>query len=433
MAKMGSKVIVISPDGSYSNIIQKFFREHFGDTRFVFENHSSFDIAWESSMKTMSPALVFLDWHQQSRTGIAVFNRIKGVEHLRTTPVIVFSGQLSDEEFRLLSEYPATRFLKNLMDRGSFFDTVDSVLKEGNWLINNDQLLNQYTQEIESSPEAVIDSVKSIMSRMPNPTPILLALARRLREKGAFAAGATLLNKLLLKDKRNIVAMTELAKINYAQGNLEESRDLLSISSYLSPHSIERLCFHGQVQLDLKNVDGAKKSFKEALGIDKDNSNAKLGLETADIAPQVWTDHRNDQVVANFSSMANMVAIMKVKEEDFGGAVEKYEAALSFVQKPEDMSRVKFNMGMAYVRWNKLEEASEWLIKSAGPGSPVAKKATKYLTAIEEKMADKLDDIVGYDVDDVDMSMMSFEDIEDEITELDEMEEVFTPSMRKSG
>ena len=81
--------------------------------------------------------LIILDWKLPRLGGLALFNRIRTQAATQRIPLLVVSGFLQQNDFRLLQEFPCTDLIEKPFTKAKFDSKLESLVKESDWYDQN--------------------------------------------------------------------------------------------------------------------------------------------------------------------------------------------------------------------------------------------------------------------------------------------------------
>lgn len=330
--------------------------------------------------------IIIMDWKLPELSGIALFNRIRGVERLMGTPVLVVSGLIQKMDFRLLREFPCTRLLEKPFNHAALIRDVDQLHSEGQWYAEHTEKISALMAVVAADPDHGLRGLKRLVADSPNPQPVLLLAARKLREAEHLELAINILKLVLENDRGSIPAISELGRCLHLLGRFDEAMQFLRRADSMSPANVERLSLMGEVALNRTDADAAHDSFSEALKIDHENRRARKGLRVAGTLAEMMHRPAGVHIKDTFASLMNTVAVNLAHSGEFSSAVERYEEAFHFIAGKEASAKVAFNIGLAYLRWGKIPESHDWFVESAKRGQGRFAKAQDYVEKTAERM-----------------------------------------------
>ncbi len=250
----------------------------------------------------------------------------------------------------------------------------------------------------EISRDRIKTSIQMIMGAIKKVQPIRDALIEvaQLRENNDWTAATTKLEELTQANTGNLRLTAELAE-NYMQasqwekaltllesistaaaeypralhllgrclmklGRSEEAAKILQQAKIINPFNVERLLDLGDVLVSMDKAEEARENFDEALQFAPGSAAAKKGLgackllegdinEALEILNEISSGHE-------LASVFNTAAVVSIRNSRFDEGMKLYEAAVKAVEKhPVVMSRLYYNMGIGFHRWERPEEA----------------------------------------------------------------------------
>ena len=336
------------------------------------------EAAWEQ-VQTSSFDLIILDWQLPRISGLALFNRFRSHAKAKNIPLLVMSGLLKQQDFRLLQEFPCTTLVEKPFTFNLFQTRIEELLRESVWHQQNTALIDALLAAVEGDVAKAEPLVKKLLKEAPNPVPLALLTARRLVRARMLKLAKTLLESVLRLDESSVVAMTELGKVLHLQGHYTEALDVLRPASRLSPQNLQRLCLIGEAELQINDIPSAKVRFDQVLAADPEHPKARAGaLLTENLLSAGPNGGLVETASRGFASLANMRGIAMVRSGQIAKGLEHYQASLVFLRNRDDSARVAFNLGLGYLRWGKRDAAKHWFGKSEAFNSENFDRARHY-------------------------------------------------------
>jgi tetratricopeptide (TPR) repeat protein len=316
-----------------------------------------------------------------------LLNRLRRHPLYRVTPILIFSSRLTEADFRLLEELPCTRLLDcDKATRHEVAAAVDSLLEEGVWYRENSGMIENVVDFIEADGAQALQLLRGPLRNAPNPVPLGVLMGRTLREHGFVAEAAELLQAILARNAQSVPVLTELGKVMHLQGYEKEAFKLLERATALSPSNLQRLCLLGEVSLAMGEPEAAQRHLGAALGIDPNDSVASAGMELAKNAT-FPTAPSADGVARMLASTLNLRGVTLARQGRHTEAIEQYQGAIRVVLRSIDRARVAFNIGLCYMRWQKVAEARQWFAEADRFGAGAFAKPGQYLAKLPTDQA----------------------------------------------
>jgi DNA-binding response OmpR family regulator len=343
------------------------------------------DAAWRL-VREQSFQLILLDWRLPGVSGLALFSRIRQLPDYSRSPICISSGLLTREDCFLLDEYPVTRLLAKPYTEEIFTQGIERLLIDSQWQEANVSRLEEIVAGIRAKDLSALSSLETMLRASPNPTPVAINTAKILRGHGLLREAEGLLRRALDKEAGSILTQSELGKVLHAQGRFAEAHVVLSKAQQLSPKNLGRLCLLGEIELATGDAELAAKHFKQALAIDGDDEKAKAGLVTAaNVSAMPAEQRKSPELLRSMAGLMNITAISLVKKGQHEAAIKQYQAAFHFITSNDDRARIAFNLGLGYLRWKRLDDATLWFKKSLDFSGGTFDKARDYLGRLEKR------------------------------------------------
>jgi tetratricopeptide (TPR) repeat protein len=276
--------------------------------------------------------------------------------------------------------------LEKPFNHAALIRETDRLHHESKWYSDNVEKIGVIMGAVTADPSDGLRQLKRLVNDSPNPVPVLLLGARKLRENEFLEEAIDLLKSVLEIDRGSVPAISELGRCLHMLGRYDEAMQFLRRADSMSPANVDRLSLMGEVELNRTDPSSARDLFSEALKIDQENRRARRGLRVAGTLSEMMHRPAGVHIKDTFASLMNTVAVNLAHSGEFSSAIEKYEEAFHFIAGRDTSAKVAFNVGLAYLRWGKIRESYDWFAESAKRGHGKFTKAEEYV----EKLALKL-------------------------------------------
>lgn len=337
--------------------------------------------AW-SRLQSTNYDLVITDWKMPKASGLALANRIRQLDSVRYTPLLVLTGYLNRSDFSLLSEFPLVATLEKPYEFEDFAKVISKLQAEGVFYLNESTTVNKVFAESADNAMAFVGKLIALIKSSVMPVPLAVKGSRILQDHGHLDSAESILKIVLTADPGCVVAMHELGKCYLRQRRYDEARSILGKAHELCPTNLERLCLLGKVNISSENYEDAKGNFQDALKIDSADQRARQGLIAARAASDAFLQTSREGIKRTFVSAVNARAIAKIHGQKFSEAIELYQSAMEYADEAENQIKLAYNLGLAYWRWQKPEEALKWFHRSVKLSSKKFSKAANSINQI---------------------------------------------------
>lgn len=370
-------VAIVDDDDSFAKVLETFGEKAGFEKVSVFPSSSAL---WQGVQEQKYDVIV-MEWKLKGKpSGIALYNRLRRHADYSLAPIVVQSGFVDREDFRLVHEFPCTGLLEKPFVYNVFSELIKSLWAESLWYQENIASIQSLIATINEKPRETVSEINKLIRQAPNPKPIAVFAGRLLMEKNRVREAEALFRRILELDDSNVMAMNELGKMLYRNGKIKEALDTLRLCKKISPHNMERLCLIGQAELSQQNAAAASVAFREVLAIDQQDGMARAGLVLADNAAAFFAQaHNAVSITKNFASLMNTIGITKVRSGSVDEGLSQYQAALPFITNGLDLAKLMFNIGLGFLRKKDISHAVEWFEKSIKQGGKEFSKAHEYV------------------------------------------------------
>ncbi|HET9240791.1 MAG TPA: hypothetical protein VFO10_26235 [Oligoflexus sp.] len=331
--------------------------------------------------------LIILDWNAKGpNSGITAFNRLRHDPRFAAVPILVISGFVDRNDFRLLEEFALTRLVEKPFTSGVFIEAVQSLQHELDWVHAHEKPLRKLLLGPESTTMPRVKKMHKLLQSAPYPAPLLLMFGRYLSREKRWSEARDFLQDVVREDRGNVLALNELGKVLHASGLHREAISVLKEADTLSPDNLKRICHLGELHLHQCELGDAKQKFERVLTLDDSWERAQRGYDlTVNALEYLQQKSENGSVSQSFASLMNTIGISKVHSGRLEEGIEHYESALHFIREPEIRAKVMFNMGLGYLRHRVEEKALLWFMRSARTGGAQFSKANAYVTELTQR------------------------------------------------
>lgn len=349
-------------------------------------------------------SLILQDWKLPTLSGLALYNRLRNHPAYQRTPILVVSGFVNKNDFRLLQEFPCTGLAEKPFTQKIIRDRLMKLADEVTWYKHHRAVVDEVFATIDHDPSKLSQVIFGVIKKSPNPAPLVLIAVRSLINHGAYKTAQAILEALLRLDSDSIIVLNELGKVLMHRGKHQEALKVLTKAHDFSSENVSRLCLIGEAKLNLLDYETARDCFTQALTIDP---GYKMAIDGYRVAHNM-VEHKNEvgNIGLSFASVLNTVGITMIRNGNFQKGVEQYQSALTFLQKPVDNAKIAFNLGLGYLKWGKADSALSWFRKSQSLGLGDFEKSQSYVRMLEKaKMSLKSGGVSDTSLDGLELPM----------------------------
>lgn len=246
----------------------------------------------------------------------------------------------------------------NLGEQLNILKKTDSSRSESQRIIHARRII-----ETSNPSKEYLDAVNEAYASFPHDSIIRLEYAFTKVISGEMTEAGNLAKRLLQVEGHNVRAMSLLAHVQFAAGDMEGSLKLLEVANRLCPSNPDRLSFIGSVQSKKGNVINAKKAFLEALEVYPAQPTARKAISelplSADEVQSAVHAMRGVLSETDRAAMLNKAAILAVNSQAFDDAVRIYGYALEHLKENALKASIFYNLGLAYKKMGNPSTALE--------------------------------------------------------------------------
>jgi tetratricopeptide (TPR) repeat protein len=339
------------------------------------------DQAWNVAL-AKELTFVALGWRVPGVSGLAFLNRLRRHALAALTPVLVASQHLGDADFALLQEFPCTSHLPIPWTTNEIRARYQGLLKEADWYKKNGALVESLVEMAGQDGDRALELMRGPLAAAPNVAPLAILTARMLRQHGHLEQARTVLADLLARDPDSVLGHSEAGKVHFLLGDHARAKRSLELAHQRSPRNLERLALLGEASLSEGRAEDAEQMFSQALEIDPKDPVSQVGMSLVKTAQGTAVVPNKDAVGFALAGILNGKAIALARSGKVGEAVTHYQAALGCLLGGIAMAQVSFNVGLAFLRWRKPQDALPWFERAVALSGGRLRKAEKYAATI---------------------------------------------------
>ena len=197
------------------------------------------------------------------------------------------------------------------------------------------------------------------------------------------------LRRVLTLNPQNLWAANALGRLYLRSGRGPEGLEILEKLSHFHDLSSDRLATVGEAQIIAGRDDDAEATFRKGQRLTGDRDERfRVGLAKVKLARQ---DHEGALSLLNLRQLSqemisflNTRAIMSIRSGRMDEGVAYYECAIRGTAASQDLqAKLKFNLGIAFIRTGDLKKAQGYLNESVALGGRRFTRARRPLAKVE--------------------------------------------------
>lgn len=329
-----------------------------------------------------------------SMNGTLFIQKAREKRKRKHLPCLIYSKRMTEEEVTLTKELgfkdilsmpfdkaKAREAIKEILDREADLHPVEVKLRKIESLMEDDKL-----------KEALIMINPRLFSSGPHQTRAYTVVAELYSRMGKHEKMEEYINKALKIDPEYYQAHQLYAKFLSQQGKHDEAIELLQKMSSKSPKNLTTKIGLGTAYIGAERLEEAKAVFEDVMKVDEECQGAKDGLATVAVAngdiplalQLVAETESGNEMARTFNNMA----IGHVNKGEFDVGIQTYKNAITVLSDKAKLSRLHFNLGLAWKKKGDLINSFEELHKCYSL-EPSFEKAYLWLAKISKEMKAK--------------------------------------------
>lgn len=323
-----------------------------------------------TGLRGVEPEVVVVDWDIAPLDRMTDFlQKFRKLVGKRSTPVVVCSNEFTQSLIAIASEYNVAKVMLKGTVKVALKPALQNILTESAQPSPIKSLLLQLDKALEKNvPSEIEQVIEEFYKSFPDHPRAQLEYGNLILRQGKPAEAQKLAEKALVGAPNNLRAMNLLSRALMHQGKQEDALNILQQAELVSPKNLDRLVLLGDCFYQQGDSAKARASYDAALEVDGESKDARKGLGVIELnegdvnkALGLFRDSASEEELAGFF---NNAAIVAVRAGDFEKGVNLYEAAKNPITSKPLLAKVFFNKGLAFRRWNKLDEAANCFVEA---------------------------------------------------------------------
>lgn len=312
---------------------------------------------------------IIVNWEMDPMNGSAFCQRLRASDKFRHIPVLIFSKNLSDEEFEIaqcfkldnLIEWPcvedeAIQIIQTMVAKEEALDPSEVAIRESNIFLLDREF---------SQAKAVLNPALKEEAYFPEAQTLMADINYK---EGNIDAAEERLNDLFEKKADPPQARHLMARIYSKTKRHEKAIDLLEKTTIKQPFDINALMNLGIAYDESGQPDKAEAAFMKAQ--EKDPTNQDIKKKRSSLAFKIGKFEMAASILESVHDMSqvardfNNIAVGLIAKKRFTDGIKSYKAALGIIQDSDDIYHLmEYNLGLAYRKDGDLKKAFNVLSK----------------------------------------------------------------------
>jgi|GEM_PF-3434289 len=348
------------------------------------------------------PDVLLFDWSSvdEARAACEFFQKLRRTNGCRNVPILVFAKDLSARLVAIGTDYSIAKILLERTLSETLQPTVESLLADLAKPSSMRSHLVRLELAVEKEAFGEVDRiVEDFFALYPEHPRALVEYANLCIRRGNWAKARQTVTTAAQKFPDNLRVLNLAARLDMHEGRMQDAIASLEKADLLSPKNLDRMVMFGDAYRQTGDNDLARGYYDQALEIDGQNADARKGLGQVELsegdvnaALEMFRDAASEEEVGGYF---NNTAIVAVRRQDFALAMKLYGAARNAVRADVLRAKISYNQGLAYRKWNKLDEA----IQAFGEALSFDAAFEKAKNALASFSEAKVREVLGRDVD----------------------------------
>jgi tetratricopeptide (TPR) repeat protein len=321
--------------------------------------------AYESAAEVMEElrknpdGLLVVDWEHGEQTVTKVLRAAQGPYRVDTRPIYFIALDLAERVIAVANEYNVMQIHTGEISQAKIVKNLDELLKFSTVSPSCRKTFRDVASLRKKGDLAGAEPLlKKLCDEEPDNIRAAVEYGATLFDLGRYKEALLWMQKVHPASHGDLRAQHLLARCLMKMGFFEKAQKLLDEAWLISPHNVDRLVDLGHILLNMNKTEEALGKFNEALKLDKDFKEAKVGKAQC----EMLEGHVNEamkflgqiETPQELASIFNSAAILAIRQGQYKQGLSLYKSAVTYVSSDNQvLARVFFNMGVGLVKWGK--------------------------------------------------------------------------------
>ncbi len=221
------------------------------------------------------------------------------------------------------------------------------------------------------------------------------AACKVLEEAGEIQKALQVLTQLADADPKNMAYLNDIGRLNLQLGNMEAAKKAYERADEVAPHNIQRLNEMAAMYLNLKEPDNSVNRLREILKLTPEDTGTKFEMYQK-LVDAGYEEHAQNFCKETSTPMElirhfNNKGVLYSKGNDFVAAIDEYKKALRLIPKSKEIFRIKYNMAIAHINLKQYDHivTADELLEECLALNPAFEKAKEKLAVTKKYLAKK--------------------------------------------
>ncbi len=307
--------------------------------------------------------MLVIDWEHGEQTVTKILRAAQGTFRVDTRPIYFIALDLAERVIAVANEYNVMQIHTGEISQAQIVKNLNELLKFASLSTECRKAFRDIAAMRKKGELAGAEPIlKKLCEDEPDNIRAAVELGATLFDLGHYKEALIWMQKVHPASGGDLRAQHLLARCLMKMGFFDKAQKLLDAAWLISPHNVDRLVDLGHILLNMDKTEEALGKFNEALKLDKDFKEAKVGKAQC----SMLEGHVNEAMKflgqidtpQELASIFNSAAIMAIRQGQYKQGLSLYKSAVSYVSTDAQvLARVFFNMGIGLVKWGKSAQA----------------------------------------------------------------------------
>jgi tetratricopeptide (TPR) repeat protein len=316
-------------------------------------------------------AFLVIDWENGQEEVVSILSQLSRPEDVNFRPVMLMCLALTEVIVGTASEYDVNRLHSGDLTRHKLQEHIGALLqyglqsprtKQGIQMVASSRLNNDWEQSLIT--------LRHLHEQDPDDQRITAELIENLIHLDLWTEAAPIAKQLSDSEPGYPRALGIYGRVLMKEHRYPEAIEVMKRANLLNPINVDRLVNLGSALIKIDKISDARAQFEAALKLDASARDASLGLGECSLLEgdvnEALEFMRDITSAREQASIFNSAAIFSMRQGRYEVGKKLYQVAMKSVgEDPFLLSRLIFNLGIGYFRWQRFFDALECFEKAS--------------------------------------------------------------------
>jgi len=332
--------------------------------------------AWDIIQHENDSTLIVIDWNIGAAQAALLMQRCSDPVKPGSRPLMLIVSKKDPDVVAIATEYGVTQIISADGGQGDYGSRLQQLIRDEsdpNQIQKN--LRTVVAARASGDWKLSISLLEDLLLKSPDHPVLICELAYSLMHEGHLKPAKDHLQKLFKRLPSYLRGSYLYGRCLMLIGDTDQAIKIMTQAKVINPYDTKRLVDLGQSLLKRNQIREARGNFEEVSKIDYKNLDATIGRSNCYFAEgnanQALKVLREFSSPLDVASVFNTAALVSVRQGRYSDAINLYKEALKSIEsnaavlvRNQVIAKLNFNIGLGYVRWEKVEDSVPYFEKA---------------------------------------------------------------------